>query len=81
MKQRLGYIERQVYTCFDGRGGLVIQTDIATYQSYYKVLGWELMGRAQPLPGIQAKTYMNQVELEEDEPEPAIDTGSQQRLL
>ena len=49
---RLAHIERQVYISFDGEGGLIIQTDIATYYSYYKLLGWHLLGRAVPLPVI-----------------------------
>lgn len=49
---RLDAIDRQVFICFDGEDGLVIQTDISTYESYYRHLGWELMGRAQPFPEI-----------------------------
>ena len=45
-------IEGQVYICFDGPDGLVIQTSIETYQSYYRRLGWELLGQAEPLPGF-----------------------------
>lgn len=75
-------IERQVYICFDGPDELVIQTDISTYYRYYKLLGWELMGRATPLPGMKTRTYQQQVELGEDEPESAPDSiGSQRKLL
>lgn len=82
MKPRLPYIERQVYICFDGPDGLVIQTSIETYNSYYKLLGWELMGRATPLAGMLGRTYQSQVEEVEPETEPAMDTmGSQKRLL
>lgn len=78
MKQRLPYIEQQVYICFDGPGGLVIQTSIETYNSYYKLLGWELMGRATPMTGILGRTYQSQVK----EVVPAMNTiGSQKRLL
>ncbi len=49
---KLDAISRQVYVSFDGADGLIIQTDIATYHSYYKPLGWELLSRATPLPVI-----------------------------
>ena len=49
---KLDAISRQVYVSFDGADSLVIQADIATYHSYYKALGWELLGRATPLPII-----------------------------
>ncbi len=75
-------IERQVYICFDGPDELVIQTDISTYYRYYKLLGWELMGRAEPLPGMKARTYQDQVELGQQEPQPTPDPiGSQRKLL
>jgi len=82
--ERLDAIERQVYACFDGPDGLIIQTSISTYNNYYKRLGWVLMGRAQPLTGFKTRTYLDQVKLEEDEPElePDEDTiGNQQKLL
>ncbi len=49
---RLDSIDRQVYISLDDNNGQVIQTDIATYYSYYKLLGWKLLGRASQLPGI-----------------------------
>jgi hypothetical protein len=50
---RMDGISRQVAICFDGdEQGQVIQTDIATFESYYRPLGWTLIGQAQPLPVI-----------------------------
>ena len=43
-------IEDQVYICFDGTDGLVIQTDRRSFERYYQLLGWELLGQAEPLP-------------------------------
>lgn len=73
-------IERQVYICFDGPDGLVIQTNIGTYNRYYKLLGWQLIGRATPLPGMKASTYQDQVQDREAEPAPDP-IGSQRRLI
>uniref|UniRef100_A0A6M3KKJ0 Uncharacterized protein n=1 Tax=viral metagenome TaxID=1070528 RepID=A0A6M3KKJ0_9ZZZZ len=42
--------QQQVYICFDGPDGLVIQTSFATYLNYYRFLGWELLGEAVELP-------------------------------
>ena len=50
-----GRLEEQVYICFDGEDGLVIQTDIRTFDSYYRLLGWELLGVANPLPGFRQR--------------------------
>lgn len=76
-------IEKEVYICFDGPSGLVIQTNIGTYTSYYKKLGWELIGRAEPLPGMQARTYQRHVEsADEDEVFLPVDSiGGQSRLF
>lgn len=74
-------IERQVYICFDGPDQLVIQTDIGTYYRYYKLLGWELMGRATPLPGMKARTYQDQIRDHKAEPAPEPPMGSQRRLV
>lgn len=52
MKQKLDYIQHQVYICFDGKDGLIIQTSMETYLSYYQRLGWDFLGRAKPLPII-----------------------------
>ena len=43
-------MEDQVYICFDGPDGLVIQTSNDAFERYYRLLGWELLGRAEPLP-------------------------------
>lgn len=48
--------EEQVYICFDGPEGLVIQTTMGSYQDYYRLLGWELLGQAGRLPGFEKKT-------------------------
>jgi len=41
--------DRQVYICFDGPDGLVIQTTERTFYSYYRWLGWEMIGPATEL--------------------------------
>ena len=43
-------INSQVYIGLDGESGVVIQTNAQTYQEYYRRLGYELLGYAQPLP-------------------------------
>ena len=43
-------INNQVYIGLDGNKGVVIQTSAQTYQEYYRRLGYELLGYAQPLP-------------------------------
>lgn len=39
----------QVFICFDGPDGLVIQTTRTTFESFYRLLGWELLGPAKAL--------------------------------
>ena len=43
-------INNQVYIGLDGELGVVIQTSAQAYQEYYRRLGYELLGYAQPLP-------------------------------
>jgi hypothetical protein len=45
-------IENQVYICFDGPDGLVMQVTYETFLSYYRLLGWELLGPANPMAGF-----------------------------
>lgn len=42
----------QVYICFDGPDGLVMQVSLEGYENYYRLLGWELLGKAEMLPGF-----------------------------
>jgi len=79
--KQLDTICRQIYCCFDGPDGLVIQTDIATYESYYQRLGWELLGRATPLPCFDHMAHQKTTQLVIEQPvyeEPVI---RQQRLF
>lgn len=48
-------IEDQVYICFDGPDGLVIQTSRTAFEEYFRLLGWELLGKAEPLPGFKQR--------------------------
>ena len=76
----MGTIEKQVYICMNGPENQVIQTTIETYNTYYKLLGWELMGGATPLPGMKGATYPDQVKTEE--PAPVVESiGCQRRLF
>lgn len=68
MRQRLDYIDGQCYICFDGPDGLIIQTSMESFLSYYKWLGWELLGRAAPLP-IIGDNGNHQAPIMEPEPE------------
>lgn len=43
-------IDDQVYICFNGPDGQVMQTSRSTYERYYRLLGWKLLGPAAPLP-------------------------------
>lgn len=46
----------QVYICLDGIDGVVIQTTRATFESYYRPLGYRLLGIAMPkLPPPEAR--------------------------
>ena len=38
---------RQVYI---GMNGYVIQTNLQTYREYYKLIGWQILGRTPELP-------------------------------
>ena len=42
----------QVYVYFDDPDDLVIQTTYGTYLSYYRHIGWQLLGKAAELPTI-----------------------------
>ena len=48
---RLGSVKKneQVFISLDGPEGVVIQTSRATYESYYRLLGYKLLGPAAPL--------------------------------
>jgi hypothetical protein len=50
MRQNMAFIESQVYIQKDG---FDIQTDIASFKTYYKRLGWSIVGQAPALPGFK----------------------------
>ncbi len=41
---------RQVYICQGGPEGLIQQVTYSEYRSYWRLLGWELLGPATYLP-------------------------------
>ena len=42
---------QQVYITLGGdKDGVIIQTAFATFMAYYRLLGYELIGKAQELP-------------------------------
>ena len=43
----------QVYISLDGPDGVVIQTTMATYECYYKLQGYRLIGKAVKLPRFE----------------------------
>jgi hypothetical protein len=53
----VGDSEIQVYVGLDGPEGVVIQTNLATYKSYYRLLGYEMLGYAVNLPGFEAVNH------------------------
>lgn len=54
-EQRFIVGDEDVFISFDGENGLVIQTKMATYRSYYSLLGWELLGPACQLIEVKVK--------------------------
>ena len=52
VKQKIDKDE-QVYISLDGPDGVVIQTTMATYESFYKPQGYRLIGKAVKLPSFE----------------------------
>ena len=46
--------KRQVYIGFDPPDGLVMQVEYGEWHRYWRLLGWEYVGVAQPLPRFEA---------------------------
>ena len=78
MRQGMSFIESQLNITKDGFN---IQTDIASYKSYYKPLGWKIEGHAPALPGFKDVPAHGYAPAITDDMVEAVNTEAQARLF